>query len=127
MANIVKILKILVVILFIFVVISNFEVMAYDVKGSFSGDASQLSGAADAVKTVLSTILDVVRLVGTGVAIIILLVVGAKFMMASPNERANIKQYSINYLIGAMILIGASGILTIIKTFAQTATGNAGS
>ena len=120
-----KIFKILVISMIIFNVMSNIVVMAYDVKSQFSGSsgAELPAGTVTAVKTVLSTVLDITRYVGIGIALVILMYIGAKFMMASPNERANIKQYSINYVIGATILIGASGILTILKNFAQSATG----
>ena len=45
-------------------------------------------------------------------------------MIAAPEEKANIKQYSINYLIGAIILVGASGIMGIVKKIALSAFEN---
>ena len=120
MTYFVKMLKILIVSIFIFAIMSNIAVMAYNVKETFNGNTSALPGSTTtAVQTVLGTVLDIARYVGVGVALIILMYIGVKFMVASPSERANIKQYSINYVIGATILIGASGFLTIIKTFTQ--------
>lgn len=117
------ILKIIILLIFVITIASNFAVMAYDITGKFSGDISSVSvDGQSTIKKVLGTALDIVRYVGTGIALIILMYIGVKFMMAAPSERANIKQYSINYVIGAAILIGASGILTIIRDFAQTAT-----
>lgn len=116
-----KLFKILIILLAIAISTNCFvtETFAagYDVSGKFKGTENPTGSTQ--LKKVLGTVLNVVRLIGTGVAIIILIIVGAKFMMAAPNERANIKQYCINYVIGAFILIGASGILGIIKTFAQ--------
>lgn len=114
-----KMFKVLIILIFLTFLISNFAVMAYDVTGKFDGDVSQISSGATAVKNILGTALDIVRYVGIGIALIILMYIGAKVIMASPSEKANIKQYAINYVIGAFILIGASGILTIIKNFIQ--------
>lgn len=112
------IVKIVIILMALMVILSNCTVLASNVKSMFNGDTSKVSGAVSATQTVLGTILDVTRLVGIGVAVIILSYLGIKFMLASPSERANIKQYSMNFVIGAFILIGGVGILTIVKKFA---------
>ena len=65
----------------------------------------------------LSDILAIVRTAGVAIAVVILLVIGTKYMIASAGDRADIKKYAIKYIIGAVILFGASGILTIIQKF----------
>lgn len=117
-----RIFKILVLVICIITVFSNLAVMAYKVTEKFDGNISSIGDSQTKVKKVIGTVLDIVRFVGIGIALIILMYIGVKFMLAAPSEKANIKQYSINYVIGAAILIGASGILTIIKDFAQKAT-----
>lgn len=121
-----KILKVFVILICLTIVLSNFTVFAYDITGTFNGTITTDGDATAKVKTILATVLDVVRLVGAGVALIILMYIGAKFMMAAPSERANIKQYSMNYVVGAFILLGASGILSFVKTFAQNITATGG-
>lgn len=117
------ILKIIILLIFAITITSNFTVMSYNITNKFGGDVSSVSSEGQTtIKEVLGTALDIVRYVGIGIALIILMYIGVKFMMAAPSERANIKQYSINYVIGAAILIGASGILTIIRDFSQKAT-----
>ena len=111
-----KFVKILYILAVIIIILSNY-VYALDVKSSFGGD---INGAdVSGIKTILGVILDIVRYIGAGVALIMLMYIGAKIMMASPSERANIKEYLINYVVGAFILLGTSGILSVIKTFAQ--------
>lgn len=78
-------------------------------QGSSGGTGS------NAVKKILSTILDIVRLVGASVAIVMLMTIAAKYMVASSGDRADIKKYALNYVIGAVILFAASSILTIIR------------
>ena len=60
-------------------------------------------------------VLDVVRLVGAAVAVVMLMTIAAKYMIASSGDRADIKKYAFNYVIGAIILFAASGILTIVR------------
>lgn len=115
-----NILRIAIWLLILTIVFSNICVFASNVKEIFNGDTSNVGDAVSAAQTIIGTVLDVVRMVGIGVALIILTYIGIKIMTASPNERANIKQYSINYIIGAFILIGGVTILTIIKNFAVT-------
>lgn len=116
-----KIMKASIIAICLFCILSNFSLVfatgGYDVSGQFGGDPGAISEHVPTVRKILTTILDVVRLVGAGIALIILMYIGVKFMMAAPSERANIKQYLTNYVIGAFILLGASGILTIIQKF----------
>ena len=39
-------------------------------------------------------------------------------MVAAPGEKADIKKSSIQYVVGAIVLFGVVGILTIISNFA---------
>lgn len=112
--------RIVVVLILLTIVFSNLITLAVDLKGTFNGSVDDMQGAATATKEVLGTILDVVRIVGMGIALIMLTYVGIKFMLASPSERANIKQYSMNFVIGAFILICGVGLLTIVRDFALT-------
>lgn len=115
-----NILKITVLLFALIIVFSNISVFGAGVKDVFTGNTGEVSNAVSATKTIVGTILDVVRMVGIGIALIILTYIGIKVMMASPSERANIKQYAINYVIGAFILLGGVSLLTIIKNFAVT-------
>lgn len=91
---------------------SNAVVSADNVK-AFSG--STTAQGAGAIKKILATVLDVVRLVGAAVAVVMLMTIAAKYMIASSGDRADIKKYAFNYVIGAIILFAASSILTIIR------------
>jgi hypothetical protein len=114
-----KILKIIILFLAVALIFSNIEVLADSVQDVFTGTvASGASGATKATKTIVGSILNIVRIVGMGIALIMLTYVGIKIMTAAPSERASIKQYCTNYVIGAFFLIGGTGILTIVKKFA---------
>lgn len=72
---------------------------------------------ASAVVQIISAVLSIVRTAGAGIAVVILMTIAAKYIMASAGDRADIKKYAVNYIIGAIILFGATGILGIVQKF----------
>lgn len=62
-------------------------------------------------------ILFIVQLVGTIIAICILIMLGIQYMIAAPDGKANIKKQAVIYIIGAFFLFGAVGVVEIIKQF----------
>ena len=120
-----KFLKILVIVLLIFIVFNNIALagksnitISDTFNGTITGDKAKNSSTK--IQDLLLEILTAVRIAGMAIALIILVVIGIKIMMASPSEKANIKQYSMNYVIGAFILIGATTILTIVQNVAKS-------
>ncbi len=66
----------------------------------------------------LKVIIGVTEVIALGIASIMLIVVAIKYMVSSPNDRAEIKKHAIVYVVGAVIIFGATGIVEIIKNFA---------
>ncbi len=89
----------------------------------FNGKIKGASGAKSGIETLLGTVLTGVRLVGAGLAICILSYVGIKYMLASAGERAELKNYMLRYVIGAVILLSATFIVTELIKLAQSITG----
>lgn len=77
------------------------------------------SNASSKVTKVMNSIISVVRIVGMCIAVTLLLVVAMKYMSAAPGEKADIKKASIAYVVGALVLFGAVGLLGIINDFAS--------
>ena len=83
--------------------------------------SSDTSGnTATAVKNISGTILGVVQVIGVAVAVIMLIVLAIKYISAAPNDKAEIKKHAIVYVVGAVVLFAASGILGIVRGFADT-------
>ena len=83
------------------------------------------SGASGTISTVIGTIIFICQLVGMGVAIIMLLVIAIKYIAASPNDKAEIKKHLVVYIVGAVLLFAASGLLSLIKTWATSLSNEA--
>lgn len=64
-------------------------------------------------------ILGVVQVIGVSVGIIFLIILGVKYMASSTNDKATIKERLIPYAIGAVLMFGGTGLLTIIANFAR--------
>ena len=83
-----------------------------DIEGS--GDGATATSVGDIVGAVLY----VAKIVAVGLALIMLAVLAMKYMSAAPGEKATIKKHAVVYVVGAIVLFGAAGILNIIETFA---------
>lgn len=95
-------------------------------------DVNQFDNKSDqnldeSVRTVVGTILNVTRIIATGIAIIMLTVLAMKYMMSAPGDRADIKKHAVVYVVGAIVLFAASGILGIIQTFSNNFAGTGAS
>lgn len=71
----------------------------------------------DASQKLISTIIVAIRIVGTGIATIMLMVLGIKYIMGSVEEKAQIKKHAVVYVVGAVVLFGAMGLLGILQDF----------
>ena len=76
-------------------------------------------GAETQIKSSMSAIISVVQAVGTSAALIVIVILGIKYMGTSPSERAEIKTHATVYIVGAVLLFGAVGILEIVKVFGE--------
>ena len=67
-------------------------------------------------ESMVSTILGIIQWIGYAIAIGMLIYIGVKYTMSAANEKADLKSASINFVIGAIIIAGASAICGWIAT-----------
>ena len=77
------------------------------------------SGASTSFHNIIGAIITIVQIIGTGVAIIMLIVLAIKYISAAPGDKAEIKKHAVVYVVGAIVLFAATGILGIVKNFAS--------
>lgn len=91
--------------------------------------AGSIAYAGDSVAQINSSvnkIVDAVAYFGYAIAFIMLIYVGIKYAMSPANEKADVKQGTINYLIGAFLIICASTVANIfVEVAASGETSNA--
>lgn len=70
-------------------------------------------------QNILNKILGITQVIGVAIAVIMLIVLAIKYISAAPSDKADIKKSAVAYIVGAVVLFAASGILGIIRTFAE--------
>jgi NADH:ubiquinone oxidoreductase subunit 2 (subunit N) len=118
----IKMKKILLTILILIIALSTisqvFAVSSENIKEKFSGSTSP--EGSDKVINVIGGVLDAVRVATAAIAIIMLSILAVKYMISSPNDRAEIKKGATVYVIGAVVMMSASTLVTVIKEFTLT-------
>ena len=118
-----KVINVIKIFLIIMIILSNFcQVFAGTIEGLYAGDDVTGVAGTDKVAKIINMIIGTIQVVGVFVAIAFLIFIGIKYMVASPGEKADIKKHLVAYVVGAIVMFGAAGLLEIIETFALNAT-----
>ncbi len=117
-----KITKIISVLLIVATILSAFSMVFADNTVSIPSAVQLTSGTSD-VQNVAGRIIFIVQLICYAAAVIMLMMLGIKFVTASPEGKAEIKKSAIIYVIGAVMVFAAGLLIGIIQ---NVATGIAG-
>ena len=89
-------------------------------------DPKTLTGSNNANTTTMQNIgnqiITVVSVAGSIVSVIVLIVLGIKYMMGSAEEKAEYKKTLMPYIIGAALVFASSAIAGIVFNFANSFT-----
>lgn len=118
MKNLKKLAIILLVVLMGVAMIAN-SVYATDWKSTTQFDSANNDSLDSATRNIVGAIVSVIRIVGTGIAIIMLVAVAIKYMSSAPGDRAEIKKHAVIYVVGAIVLFGGAQLIGIIQNFAS--------
>ena len=101
------------ILLFIFALTTDVYATIDNMKPSFDKNTDEIAGMAGIV-------LGVVQVIAIAVATIILVIIAIKYMVAAPEEKAKIKTTAIMYVVGAVIIFAAAGVLEVMQGIADT-------
>ena len=108
-----KVLSIVAIAMMLVFTASNF-VLALD-PGTLKGDTTvDTTGIQNIGKAVIQTL----QTVGSVAAVIVLIVLGIKYMMGSTEEKAEYKKTMIPYVIGAVLIFAASSVAGFVYDWA---------
>ena len=123
--------KKIVISLILFSIISLFVGTVYgagvDEVISAMGETSQInsgdsdSGIANSIKDVIGML----QVAGTGIALVVITMLGIKYMLAAPSEKADVKKQIAPMVIGAVILFASVNLVGIIADVADRTLSNA--
>ncbi|MBR3163168.1 MAG: TrbC/VirB2 family protein [Clostridia bacterium] len=74
---------------------------------------------SDAFKNTGNSIVSILTSIGIVISVVVLAILGFKYMLGSLEERAEYKKTLMPYFIGAMITFGASTLANIIYNFVK--------
>ena len=123
-----NLIKIVTIVMIALMLVASLVTLSNATDGGFSFDkidtstvtngATDTTGTAQTVNNIMGSVLTVVQVIGMGVAVIMLIVLAIKYISAAPGDKAEIKKHAVVYIVGAVVLFAASGILGIVKNFA---------
>lgn len=73
-------------------------------------DGSLTFGESQKIRDVGNQIIGIIQAIGTVVAVVVLMILGIKYMLGSVDEKAEYKKSMLPYVIGAASLLAASTI-----------------
>lgn len=108
----VKVITTLLMIITIIAMLSN-VVLGAGIISSLSGDKTG-SVSSSQLTNLGGKIIGILQVIGIVVAVVVLLVLGIKYMMGSAEEKAEYKKTMIPYLVGALLIFAASTIVNVV-------------
>lgn len=73
------------------------------------------------IAKVINIVIGLLQVAGTGISLIVITMLGIKYLMASAGEKAEIKKQAVPIVIGCVLLFGAVNIMKAVGTFAEKA------
>ena len=86
----------------------------------------QVTPDTEGITNVGGTIVNIITTIGIIVAVVVLLILGIKYLMGSASEKAEYKKTMIPYLVGAILIFGASAIAKAVIAMSESIAGAAG-
>lgn len=114
-----RILNIIIIALVGVLIASNFATVnaaETDLYSNITASSSTFSSKAQGIG---GTLLGVAQVIGMSVAVIMLVVLAIKYLYSSPNDKAEIKKYAVMYIVGAIVLFAASGLVGLLRDFGR--------
>ncbi|MBR3512355.1 MAG: hypothetical protein IKN74_05315 [Clostridia bacterium] len=129
MKSFIKKTSIVLALLLVVIIVFNNSVYAAKTVSSLIGSATwnkvkQGDQGTNGITDALNTILGIVQIAGTGIALISITLTGIRYMLASVEDKAQTKKYLVGALIGSLLLFGGIGIMKIIQNVTTTAFKN---
>lgn len=112
-----KIVTVLMVVMMLATIATNVLAATADPSTTFRGNGN---ANTDKISTGINNIIQIISYVGSGIAVIVLIVLGIKYMMGSAEEKAEYKKTLLPYILGAVLVFAASSIAGIIFSFSST-------
>ena len=94
-------------------------VSATSIIGELDSNKNNMTDAGKSVGETGKTIVAAIKIIGTGIAILMLLYIAIKYMVVAPSEKAEFKKTAVVYAIGAVVLFAAPRLVELVMDVSQ--------
>lgn len=116
MKKTVKIISTILIALFVVCAVANVALADGVDPSQFTGSQGNMN--TDNINKVGNQVIYLIRLIGTMISVGVLVILGVKYMTASPEGKADFKSTMIPYLVGAVLVFAATWVASAIYGFA---------
>lgn len=117
-----KTVKIISTILLVIMFVSSIASISFagvDINGLLSNVENTQVNDAGGIGTLGGKIVNTIQIVGVVIAVIILLIIGIKYMIGSAEEKAEYKKTMIPYIVGAILIFAGTSIVKVVYAMAN--------
>ena len=97
--------------------VKNFDQMSTAIKNwSKKGESGQTGIDAGGMRQIVAPIINILTGIGVVVLVAVTIIMGMKYMFATPDQAAKLKQQLIGLVVSAVVILGATAIWKIVYT-----------
>ena len=79
-----------------------------------SSDISNVASAGSNVMNTINNVIGLLQIAGTGISLIVITIMGIKYMLASPSEKADTKKMIMPVIIGCILVFGGVNLMVAV-------------
>ena len=120
--------KLLIVILIIVILLTTLTGLAFGAEAGLIKSIGDGGGNVEtqSVENFGRAIVSVVKVIGVIVAVVVLLILGVKYMLGSAEERAEYKKTMVPYIVGAVLIFASTTLVGIVYDLADSLNNGGG-
>lgn len=123
-----NIIKLMTIVIIVIVVSLLYSIISYNVEAAANFDPNPYTKSinnsetrgTDQIANAGNIIIGLLRGAGTVLSVIVIAVIGIRYMLGSVEEKATYKQSMLPYLIGAILVFGITTVLPVIIAIANS-------
>jgi len=79
-----------------------------------ASNIASIAGSGSNMMNTINNVIGLMQIAGTGIALVVVTLLGIKYMLASPSEKAETKKIIMPILIGCVLLFGGVNIMAAV-------------
>ena len=118
----VKVLLILLISIFVISVMQNlvFAVSTTDAITAMGNmEGADIEDGTGKLGNIINAVIGLIQVAGTGISMIMVTMLGIKYLLAAPSDKADVKKQIAPLVVGAIILFAAVNLVSIVATIAD--------